>query len=27
MEQQLRWRWQDVRMVGGDLKLVLTPDA
>ncbi|WP_430460212.1 bifunctional diaminohydroxyphosphoribosylaminopyrimidine deaminase/5-amino-6-(5-phosphoribosylamino)uracil reductase RibD [Thalassolituus sp. LLYu03] len=25
MEQQLRWQWQDVRMVGGDLKLTLTP--
>lgn len=24
MEQQIRWSWQDVRMVGNDLKLVLT---
>lgn len=25
MQQQLRWQWQDVRMVGGDLRLTLTP--
>jgi diaminohydroxyphosphoribosylaminopyrimidine deaminase/5-amino-6-(5-phosphoribosylamino)uracil reductase len=24
MDQQIRWHWQDVRMVGNDLKLVLT---
>ncbi len=24
MDQQIRWNWQDVRMVGNDLKLVLT---
>jgi diaminohydroxyphosphoribosylaminopyrimidine deaminase/5-amino-6-(5-phosphoribosylamino)uracil reductase len=24
MDQQIRWSWQDVRMVGNDLKLVLT---
>ena len=23
MDQQIRWSWQDVRMVGNDLKLVL----
>ena len=23
MNQQIRWSWQDVRMVGNDLKLVL----
>lgn len=25
MKQQLRWHWQDVRMVGNDLRLTLTP--
>ncbi|WP_221797807.1 bifunctional diaminohydroxyphosphoribosylaminopyrimidine deaminase/5-amino-6-(5-phosphoribosylamino)uracil reductase RibD [Oceanobacter mangrovi] len=25
MNQQLRWHWQDVRMVGNDLRLTLTP--
>lgn len=27
MNQQLRWHWQDVRMVGNDLRLTLTPEA
>ena len=27
MNQQLRWQWQDVRMVGNDLRLTLTPQA
>ncbi|WP_051219111.1 bifunctional diaminohydroxyphosphoribosylaminopyrimidine deaminase/5-amino-6-(5-phosphoribosylamino)uracil reductase RibD [Oceanobacter kriegii] len=27
MQQQLRWQWQDVRMVGNDLRLTLTPAA
>lgn len=26
MQQQLRWQWQDVRMVGNDLRLTLTPE-
>ena len=25
MKQQIRWHWQDVRMVGNDLRLTLTP--
>ena len=27
MSQQIRWHWQDVRMVGNDLRLTLTPDT
>ena len=27
MKQQIRWHWQDVRMVGNDLRLTLTPEA
>lgn len=27
MSEQMRWQWQDVRMVGGDLRLSLTPDT
>lgn len=27
MAQQYRWHWQDVRMVGDDLRLTLTPDT
>jgi diaminohydroxyphosphoribosylaminopyrimidine deaminase/5-amino-6-(5-phosphoribosylamino)uracil reductase len=26
MNQQIRWQWQDIRMVGNDLKLVLKSD-
>lgn len=26
MSEQLRWAWQDVRMVGNDLRLTLTPE-
>ena len=27
MNQQLRWVWSDVRMVGNDLRLILTPES
>ena len=27
MKQQIRWQWQDVRMVGNDLRLTLRPDT
>lgn len=27
MKQQIRWQWQDVRMVGDDLRLTLRPDT
>lgn len=27
MKQQIRWHWQDVRMVGNDLRLTLTPST
>ncbi len=27
MNEQIRWHWQDVRQVGGDLRLTLTPDT
>jgi diaminohydroxyphosphoribosylaminopyrimidine deaminase/5-amino-6-(5-phosphoribosylamino)uracil reductase len=27
MNQQLRWAWSDVRMVGNDLRLILTPES
>lgn len=27
MQQQIRWQWQDMRMLANDLKLVLTPAA
>ena len=26
MKQQIRWHWEDVRMVGNDLRLTLTPE-
>jgi len=25
MNQQLRWQWQDVRMIGNDLRLTMRP--
>ncbi|MDO6805861.1 dihydrofolate reductase family protein, partial [Wenyingzhuangia sp. 1_MG-2023] len=27
MQQQIRWHWQDIRMVGQDLRLTLQPEA
>lgn len=27
MQQQRRWQWQDVRMIGNDLRLTLTPES
>ncbi|MEC9410742.1 MAG: bifunctional diaminohydroxyphosphoribosylaminopyrimidine deaminase/5-amino-6-(5-phosphoribosylamino)uracil reductase RibD [Pseudomonadota bacterium] len=27
MNQQIRWQWQDVRMIGNDLRLTLHPDT
>ena len=27
MKQQIRWQWQDVRMVGNDMRMMLRPDT